>query len=95
MFVVVATLEWVYRPRGAALDRYMRADDEGEGQNRTEIALEDLDGFSVNEAHGEMRQWHEGMELPLEPLLISSRDQMRNGLINREAPQSGYTTVDA
>jgi hypothetical protein len=87
MLCAFATLQWVYRPRGEALDRQLQADEEAEGQNPTEIALEDLDGFAVNEARGELRQWHEDWNCR------SSHCSFRRAS-KCEAPQSGETTVD-
>jgi hypothetical protein len=55
----------------------MQPDVPGGGRERGEVLLEDLDGFAVEDAHGEMREWEDGMELPLQPLVVSSRKRKR------------------
>jgi hypothetical protein len=85
--IAVAIL-WLYRPRGAAMDKYLRDDEEGE---RGEVLLEDLEGFDVTGDRAGMRQWEEGMDLPPEPLLISSRDPTRPMI--RDSSTNPYTPV--
>jgi hypothetical protein len=72
---IVIVIMYLYRPRGRNIDQYMERDDHGdEARQREEVLLDDVNGFTpVNEQDG-MRQWEEGMDLPLEPLLISSRE---------------------
>jgi hypothetical protein len=94
-FVILAAVMYLYRPRGSAVDRYLQTDEDGDGKNRQEIALEDIDGFALDERPGEMRPWTEDMDLPLEPVIISSNDDMRKSLIGHgPSGENGYTTID-
>jgi hypothetical protein len=64
---LLAGLGWLYRPRGEVVDKYFRVD-EGEGGQRDEIDLEDIDGFDVNAAQG-TKPWDGAAVLPLEPVV--------------------------
>jgi hypothetical protein len=66
---------FLYRPRGSRIDAYMQADVAVEGGSRNEVLLEDLDSFSIDAPREGRREWEDGMGLPLEPVLISSREQ--------------------
>lgn len=74
--VIIGMMLWLYRPRGAAFDRFMRPDVPGEGEERGEVLLEDLEGFVVSGGgEGNMREWEEGMGLPLQPVVVSSKEK--------------------
>jgi hypothetical protein len=89
--VVIVAIMLVYRPRGASVDRYMQADQDEDGQNRTEIALEDLDDFGIDDTREGMRPWRDGMALPLEPVVLPARGERR--LIDGDGPPISYTAV--
>jgi hypothetical protein len=72
-FGILATVMYLYRPRGETIDRYMRRDD-GQGE-REEVLLDDLEGLAPTERRNGMREWEDGMDLPLEPLLVSSKER--------------------
>jgi hypothetical protein len=74
-FGVVVSLMVLFRPRGRSIDEYLQPDGELEGAPRAEVAVEDLAGFEVESAPDGMREWEEGMDLPLQPLVVSSRAQ--------------------
>jgi hypothetical protein len=72
-FGTIATLMVLFRPRGRSIDEYMQPDVELDDQSRGEVALDDLTGFEVADAGDGMREWEEGMDLPLQPLVVCSR----------------------
>jgi hypothetical protein len=74
-FVIIVTLMVLFRPRGRTIDEYMQPDGAMDGQTRGEVALDELTGFEVEDAQEGMREWEEGMDLPLQPLVVSSRSQ--------------------
>jgi hypothetical protein len=74
-FLIIAMILWLYRPRGKTLDRFMQPDVPGEGVARKEILLEDLEEFAMDADQGAMREWEDGMELPLQPIVVSSRER--------------------
>jgi hypothetical protein len=73
--LTIGMMLWLYRPRGTAVDQFMRPDAPAEGAERGEVLLEDLEGFTVDGGGAEMRDWEEGMELPLQPLVVSSKER--------------------
>jgi hypothetical protein len=87
---IMCVLMFLYRPRGLEFDRYFGSEVIGDGMERGEVLLEDLDSFAVDGGpeHG-MREWEEGMQLPLQPLVVSSRSQ------KAEAPEGKYSAIPA
>jgi hypothetical protein len=55
----------------------MEPDAPPEGEERGEVLLEDLAGFTVDREQGGMREWEEGMELPLQPIVVSSKEKKK------------------
>jgi hypothetical protein len=68
--VTVIALMVLYRPRGKAVDDFLQPDVEGEGQERGEIAVEELEAFEIDEGGQGMMEWEEGMNLPLQPQVV-------------------------
>jgi hypothetical protein len=77
--MTVIALMLLYRPRGNIIDDFLQPDVEGNGQQRGEIALEELDTFEVEEGGQGMMEWEEGVNLPLQPLVVSSKSQASVG----------------
>jgi hypothetical protein len=75
--LIIGMMLWLYRPRGAAVDQFMQPDAPADGTERGEVLLEELDGFAVNDQGGNMREWEEGMQLPLQPIVVSSKERAK------------------
>jgi hypothetical protein len=73
--VIIGMMLWLDRSRGAAVDRFMVPDIPVDGEERGQVLLEDLEGFALNDNRGEMREWEEGMDLPLQPIVVSSKER--------------------
>jgi hypothetical protein len=67
---LLAVVGYLYRPRGEAVDRYFRVDDDDEG-DRQAIQLDDLNDFDVSgsQGQGKLRPW-DGEALPPRPVLV-------------------------
>jgi hypothetical protein len=77
---IMCILMFLYRPRGAEFDRYFGPDVVGEGMERGKVLLEDLDSFAIDGGPEDgMKDWEEGMRLPLQPVVIASRSQRAEG----------------
>jgi hypothetical protein len=76
-FLIIGGLMLLYRPTGKKIDDFLEPDMEGGEQQRSEIALEELETFEVEDGGQGMQEWEEGMNLPLQPLLVSSRANRR------------------
>jgi hypothetical protein len=86
---IMCILMFLYRPRAAEFDRYFGPDVVGEGRERGEVRLEDVDSFAIDGGPEDgMRDWEEGMRLPLQPVVILSRSQKAEG---SERPHSAIT----
>jgi hypothetical protein len=68
--ILLGFLACFYRPRGHALDRYFRPDDEETG-DRDRIQMDDLSGFDIQRHEG-LRAWDCDILLPLEPVMTRS-----------------------
>jgi hypothetical protein len=87
-FLIVIIVMWLYRPRGKNIDQYMERDGMGdEERERGEVLLEDINDFTPTAQQDGMREWEEGMDLPLEPLLVSSRETRAGGSGARNEPE--------
>jgi hypothetical protein len=84
-FAIIWILMFLYRPRGTSIDQFMQPDVEEDGRQRDEVLLEDLEGFQVQDAAEGTREWEEGMNLPLQPLVVSSREPRRKQRTEDEA----------
>jgi hypothetical protein len=72
--LILGGVMYIYRPRGRRIDPYMRRDGvEAEEAQRDEILLEDLESYDPKVQSSGMREWEDGMALPLEPLVVQSR----------------------
>jgi hypothetical protein len=87
-FIILASVCWLYRPRGEEIDKYMQRDN-GDGA-RDEVVLEDLESLEADNRTQGMKEWNSGMNLPLEPVLVSSRDP--RPLLSKSSPLA-YTAV--
>lgn len=88
---ILGSLMVVYRPMGEKIDRYFRPDfdDTDDDQNRGEIGLEDISSFDPKNTSG--RQWEEGMNLPLEPIVIQNNVRpRRNPILSRRNDHHQY-----
>jgi hypothetical protein len=94
-FLLIGALMFLFRPRGAEIDRFMVPDSATEGQERGEVALEDLDSFAPDGAGEGMRQWETGMELPLQPVVVSSKEQKRKSVREEQRYDSVATPLVA
>jgi hypothetical protein len=83
-FAIVGGLMVLFRPRGKFVDEYMQPDVELGEEARGEVALEELSGFEIESAQDGMREWEEGMNLPLHPLVVSSRGQPGESTRNKK-----------
>lgn len=90
-FGIIAMLMLIYRPHGVEIDAYMRRDS-GDGE-REEVDLDDLDRYDIEGASNRegMREWEDGMNLPLEPLVVSSNDRAKRSLFSRSRDETQYT----
>jgi hypothetical protein len=88
---IIGMMLWLYRPRGTAVDRFMQPDAPPDGEQRGEVLLEDLNGFALDGEQGGMREWEDGMELPLQPILVSSKEKKKR---NEEEPMYGQITTE-
>ena len=79
----------IFRPRGEVIDHYMKFDDDEDGE-RDEVRLDDLDGFSSNNCGG--TQWHSGMNLPLQPILVG--EEVSNRPMFRGKNETNYTSIE-
>jgi hypothetical protein len=86
-FGIIIALMALYRPRRGTIDMYMQPDVDFEGPPRGEVALEELQEFVIEAAPDGMREWEEGMNLPLQPLLVSSTTP------RHETPEQPYQAV--
>jgi hypothetical protein len=85
---IVTVIMWLYRPRGKNIDQYMERDERtNEERQRGEVLLEDINDFTPTAQQDGMREWEEGMDLPLEPLVISSREPRAGAGQSREEPR--------
>jgi hypothetical protein len=93
-FIILTVVLFLYRPRGKKIDQYMQTDEEIEGVGRDEVLLDDLDSFSMATDRTGLRQWDDEMQLPPEPIVISSRDPSRVLRPRRPPLSGGYTAMD-
>jgi hypothetical protein len=86
----ICVLMFLHRPRGTSVDQFMQPDVAEDGRQRDEVLLEDLDGFHVQDAAEGTRDWEEGMNLPLQPLVASSKGPKRK----RKPEDEAYAEVE-
>jgi hypothetical protein len=93
--VILAFVLFLYRRNDMKIDRYMQTDEEIEGIGRDEVLLEDLDSVSLTNGRTGLKQCNDGMQLPLEPIVVSSRDPTRALAPGRRAwHPGGYMAMD-
>jgi hypothetical protein len=76
-FMTIVAIMIMYRPRGRHIDRYMVQDVAEDGRDRDQVLLEDLESFELNTTADGMREWEEGMALPLQPSSYRPRTRRR------------------
>lgn len=89
-FAIITMLMFLYRPHGSEIDAYMRRYS-GDGE-REEVDLDDLSHYDVEGANDKdgMREWEDGMNLPLEPLIVSSSQRSKKPILGERAEETPY-----
>jgi hypothetical protein len=84
----------LYRPRGRGGTAYFARDQPTEGEERRQVLIEEVDLMDLDSGQREgMRDWDEGVRLPLEPVLVKSDEKRKKSLVTGEGKYTAVTDV--